>query len=204
MTRDDLMQAATELLRREPHVTNVGLFGSLGRGEADAYSDIDVRVELAGISDRVFAHRLSEIVKPLGTLLIDGWALHALPERYGRTFYFAEYPLFWHLDVACESPLHEDGSDLLQRYYPEQIFKIWLEVLSDLFRGEDLTAYLEGFMSRWADLTVWQNETPQTKLGYYLELCVARARSRGALIESLIARCDELRRAYLLDRYLLS
>lgn len=197
MTREALAEAALELLRLEPHVTGVELFGSLARGEADAYSDIDVRVKLSGVSDRAFAHRLSEVVRLLGTLLIDGWALHALPEKYGRTFYFAEYPLFWNLDVACESPLHEDGSDLLKRYYPEQIFKIWLAVLADLLRGEDRTAYLEGFMSRWADLSAVQGLEPPAKLAHYLDLCAARARSRGAAIEPLIARCDALRQSYL-------
>lgn len=199
MTRETLTEVAVKLLRLEPHVHEVSLFGSLARGEADAYSDIDIRVELSGISDRAFAHHLSEVVKPLGTLLIDGWALHVLPEKYGRTFYFAEYPLFWHLDIACESDRHEDGSDLLKPYYPEQIFKIWLEVLADLLRGEDKTAYLEGFMSRWADLSAWQNEPPQRKMGAYLERCAARARTRGATIEPLISRCRELKDYYRLD-----
>ena len=196
MTREALTEAAVKLLRLEPHVTEVSLFGSLARGEADAHSDIDVRVALSGISDRAFAHHLSEVVRPLGTLLIDGWALHALPETYGRTFYFAEYPLFWHLDIACESDQHEDGSDMVQRYYPEQIFKIWLKVLADLLRGEDKTVYLEGFMSRWADLSAWKNEPPQRKMGAYLELCAMRARSRGAALEPLISRCRELKDYY--------
>ncbi len=74
-------------------------------------------MQLLGVSDPAFAHYLSDAVRPLGTLLIDGWALHALPGEYGRTFYFAEYPLFWNLDIACKSPVYEDGSDLLQRYY---------------------------------------------------------------------------------------
>ena len=83
MTRDKLIQDVTALLSREAHVKSVNLFGSMARGEADLYSDIDIHVKLSGVSDRAFAHHLSEAVKPLGTVLIDGWALHVLPEKYG-------------------------------------------------------------------------------------------------------------------------
>lgn len=197
--RQQLADAISVRLEADPRVMNVRPFGSLGRGTGDVYSDIDLRVELIGTTDRAFAEALPTLLEPEGPLLIAGWALAQLPERYGRTLYFEDYPLFWHVDIACESDLHEDGSDLLEHYYPEQIFKIWLEVLAEMLRGQDRTGDLEAPMRRWADLTPFQALEPKAKLACYLELCVMRARSRGASIEPLIARCRALEQIYLPD-----
>jgi hypothetical protein len=193
--RQRLADAIRARLEAHPQVS---FFGSLEHGPGDAYSDVDMRVKLTSTTDRAFAEALPKLVGAEEPLLVAGWALAQLPERYGRTLYFKDYPLFWHMDIACESPEHEDGSDLLKRYYPEQIFKIWLEVIKALLRDHNNIGDLEGFMSRWTDLAAYQTLQPRAKLAHYLDLCAVRARNRGAAIEPLIARCEELRRHYLL------
>ncbi len=172
-------------------------YGSLAEGTADRYSDIDIHLNLTEVSDRAFAEILPDILRPVGPPLIDGWGFGALPDLYIRTLFFDSYPLFWHVDIACESEHHIDGSDLQGTYHWPQIFKIWIDVLSNLLRGQDTTAYIERFIGAWADIGMTKDMSPALKFSQYLDWCAERARTRGAPCEALFERCDQLRDEYL-------
>ena len=196
--REELAQSIIPLLEKDARVAEVGYYGSMADGTADCYSDIDLRVQLTDVSDRVFAEALPDLVRPVGSLLIEGWGLSALPDQYVRTFYFDAYPLFWHVDIACDSDEHVDGVDIQQDYHWEQMFKIWIDVVASLLRGEDATAYYEGFISRWRDVSSVQDLEPAAKLSQYLDWYAERTRGRGAPCEAVYRRCDEVRHLYLL------
>jgi hypothetical protein len=193
-----LAAAVRELLVRSPHVVDVRPYGSLKAdgAQSDQYSDIDLVVDLEGISDRAFAEYVPSLLRSLGRPLIAGWGLEMLPDTYVRTLYLENYPLFWHLDIGCLSPVHVPGTDVAQSYHWAQVFKMWIAAVKQLLRGrEDGSAFLR-HISRWADVSALQG-TPAERLGQSLELCVVRARRRGAPCEEVYRRCAELRATHL-------
>jgi predicted nucleotidyltransferase len=194
--RTALATRVKTILAYDPRVCAVADYGSHAQGRADRYSDIDVVVHLQNVSDRAFAEALPTLLDPLGPRLIDGWGLAFLPATYIRTFYFAAYPLFWHVDIGCLSDQHVDGTDLKQQYHWPQIFKMWIDVVKDLCRGEDRVDELAMDIGRWADVSQLRGSSAQ-RLGYLLDLCATRAHERGIPCEAVVQRCQALRDAYL-------
>lgn len=194
--RTALAESATDRLMSLPGVVRVRPFGSLTTGEADAYSDVDLLVEVEGVSDRLFAEDLPLALESLGRPLIVGWGLNRLPDTYVRTIYLADYPLFWHLDIGCVSTSHEDDDDLVRRYHWPQIFKMWIAEVKQYARGRGDGAAFLRHISRWADGARLSGSSA-ARLGQALELCAERARARGAPCEEVYHRCTELRSTYL-------
>jgi hypothetical protein len=196
--RSELARRIVVLLREDPRVTEVRLYGSMAEDRADRYSDIDLVAHVRGVSDRELAEALPGLIDPIGPRMVDGWGLGFLPDTYIRTFYFSDYPLFWHVDIGCLSDTHVDRSDIKAAYHWPQIFKIWIDVVKDLLRGEDRVEYLAAMIARWADLSTIRG-TPEQRLSQFLDLSAERARSRGAPYEAFYERCDELRREFLIS-----
>jgi hypothetical protein len=194
--RDALAESVLKLVRGDERVASAEVVGSLSSGHADEYSDIDIHVDLCTVSDRAFAEVLPDLLRPIGPCVIAGWGLKTLPEQFVRTFYFADYPLFWHVDVRCESALHVDGSDLKDTYHWPQIFKMWIDELTEVLRGAGSTGTLDEVAGRWTDLSELPTE-PRGRLSALLDLADDRARARGAPCDEMFARCDELRKTYL-------
>ena len=135
-----LAERVMAALREEPRVRSAELFGSLAsRAEdgypADRYSDIDIEVRLQGASDRDFFFDVPEIVGGVGTALMHGASVE--PDRYVAHVWFAGYPLFWHVDIACLSPDHVDGSDVAEASRWERGFGLWVLALKRLLRAMD-------------------------------------------------------------------
>jgi predicted nucleotidyltransferase len=194
--RSELAEHVVALLQQAPHVSQVKPHGSLAGGRADRYSDIDLAVQIQGISDRAFALNLPTLLQPIGPCVVEGWGVGFLPDTYIRTFYFSDYPLFWHVDIGCLSDQHIDGSDIKNSYHWPQIFKMWIAVVRDVLRGVDRVDELTAHIARWADMSQ-AHGTPAQRLSHLLDLAAERARLRGAPYEAFYQRCDELRREYL-------
>ena len=194
--RTELAQRVAAVLRQGRHVVDVRSYGSLAGGRADRYSDVDLVVHVRGVSDREIALALPDLIEPVGPRLVDGWGIGFLPDTYIRTFYFIDYPLFWHVDIGCLADIHADGSDIKGTYHWPQIFKIWIDVVKDLLRREDRVDYLAALIARWSDVSAVTG-TPAQKLSHFLDLCADRARRQCAPFEAFYERCDELRREYL-------
>lgn len=216
------------LLEADPRVLSVVVGGSLESGAADLYSDIDLSVIVAPeVRNRAFSEDIPALLAPIGPLLIEGWALRILPDRYSRTIYFADYPLFWHVDIGCRGGEHTDGSDILADYHATRFFKTWQETLKGYLRGktDNDPDFIERMLARWVRFPETPGENPHDKpiqqsagerLAGYLEACreqaieewqAARERSEfqgrygfdveKQRIEDLYTRCDELRQATL-------
>lgn len=195
--RAELAEFAVARLTAVPGVVGVRPLGSLAAGGADPYSDIDLVVELDGVSDRSFALDLPAHVASLGRPLITGWGLDRLPDTYVRTIYLADYPLFWHLDIGCSGGLHEDDADLGRRYHWPQIFKMWIAAVKDQVRGRGgRTEVFLRHISAWADRSRLAGPAA-VRLGQALDLCAERALGRGAPCAEVYHRCSLLRASYL-------
>jgi predicted nucleotidyltransferase len=194
--RSELAEHIVAILQQASHVSRVQQYGSLTTGRSDRYSDIDLAVHVQGISDRAFALALPSLLQPIGPCLVDGWGVGFLPDTYIRTFYFNDFPAFWHVDIGCLSDQHIDGSDIKNSYHWPQIFKMWIAVVRDMLRGVDRVDELTTHVARWADIS-HAHGTPAQRLSQVLDLAAERARLRDAPYEAFYQRCDELRREYL-------
>ncbi|MGH3488622.1 MAG: hypothetical protein ACRDP8_12020 [Actinopolymorphaceae bacterium] len=104
--------------------------------------------------------------------------------------------MFWSVDIGCRSDEHVDGSDVAGAYHWPQIFKMWITTVRAWCRGDDRSAQFAAHISRWAEVG-GLSDRPVERLGQLLDLCVARARQRGAPCEAVYERCVELRRRHL-------
>jgi hypothetical protein len=115
--RSALAERVMAAPRAGPRVASVGMFGSLASGEEDGYpadrcSDIDVEGRVRGVSDRDFFLAVPALVGKTGAILMRGASVE--PDRYVAHLWFAGYPLFWHVDIACLSSEHMEGDDLVE------------------------------------------------------------------------------------------
>ena len=194
--RDDLASCVLDVLRAQYYVVEASISGSVAEGRADVYSDIDIHAKVSGVSDRAFAETLPDAVRTVGRCIVEGWGYSALPEHFVRTFYFEDYPLFWHVDIWCDSDTHVDGSDLKATYHWPQIFKIWIDELTDVLRGAEQLAQLDPIMARWPDVPPLPEDVTE-RLGATLDVMRDRVVARGSPCGELYTRCAELRREYL-------
>lgn len=195
--RARLAEQVRKRLLQTPHVVEVRPHGSLAAtGRSDRFSDVDFLVVVDGVTDRGFAERVPDELRPIGRQLIAGWGLDMLPDTYVRTLYLADYPLFWHIDIGCESSVHEPAADIAQEYHWPQVFKMWIAAVKQFARGHDEGSAFLRHISRWANPSdLWGSAAD--RLGQSLDLCVERARRRGAPCEEVYRRCIELRSTYL-------
>jgi predicted nucleotidyltransferase len=210
--RDALGTRVTRVLEADPRVSSLELTGSLARGGADIYSDVDLIAHLEpGIVDRDFFFDLPAVMDAVGPRVIDGWGFAALPRHYVGTYYFPSLPLFWHVDIDCAPAAvewHVDATDLFDVKRWEQRFKMWIEAVQRLLRVEkygsaekqqNFEAYLADMKMRIAkrmDLSSVAG-TPREQLSRLLELEAAWHRAQGLGDEGVFAACDSLRREVL-------
>lgn len=193
--RFELADQVRDLLISHESVRSVVSFGSIADGRADLYSDIDFRVELEGISDRAFAHVVPSLLSAIGPYVVESWGPTALPERYIRVLYFADFPLFWHVDVLSESDLHEDGSDIKSEYHWPFLFRVWLDQLKKVLRGTPDTQVMDRFLREAVDIGgLPANLT--SRLDAALDLIHENAKTRDAPCDELFAKLDAMRREY--------
>lgn len=148
---------ATGLLGRHPAVAAVTPMGSMASAEADGfpaddYSDVDLRVDLIGLSDRAFVvEELPALVEECGRVCATAWVV--LPGVYGVQSWFDDRSVFCGLDVACHSDVHEDGDDMHAATGWTRPFANWLLVAKRVLRLSDLTTtYVAGSLATTPDV----------------------------------------------------
>lgn len=132
-------------LRADPRVADAALFGSLTSPEADGYpadrySDIDIAVRVRGVSARAFFVGLPALIQPVGAVLL--WDATIVSDRSIAHVWFAGYPLFWSVDIACLSAEPTDPGDLLDGGPWPHGFGLWVLTLKRLMRAMDALALL--------------------------------------------------------------
>lgn len=193
--RIELADRVHDLLLSHERVRSVVPYGSIVDGRSDQYSDIDFRVEVEGISDRAFAQMVPGLLRPIGPYAIESWGPTALPERYIRVLYFADLPLFWHVDIWCESELHEDGSDIKAEFHWPFLFRVWLDQMKKVLRGSDDTKVMDEFLRGEVDIGGLPDNLT-ARLDAALDLIYENAKKKGAPCDELFGRLDAVRREY--------
>jgi predicted nucleotidyltransferase len=136
--RTALAEQVMATLRSDPRVGSVALFGSLASPAddgypSDRYSDIDIEVRVRDGSDRDFFLDVPTIVGRVEPILMRAASVEA--DRYIAHVWFAGYPLFWHVDVACIAGEHVDGADIADATRWGRAFGLWLLATKRLRRA---------------------------------------------------------------------
>ena len=118
--RDALLRALTQTLEADARVAAAWLWGSLGRGEADALSDLDVWVVIYDADWPVVCEGHHAFVRSLGEPLIILEAYGNWPNcgRYLLTLYpgeIAPLQVDWYWQVASAAQVLPDTALLLDR-----------------------------------------------------------------------------------------
>lgn len=96
-----------DALREREQVNRVFLRGSLtGNGPIDAYSDIDIGVDVSGHDNGAFAQEIVRIMEASFDVLFHDWPLSLLPDEYVCTFYLRDLSVFWNVDIECTADPH--------------------------------------------------------------------------------------------------
>jgi predicted nucleotidyltransferase len=197
--RSALARRVIAALRADPRVASVGLCGSLASGEedgypADRYSDIDVEVRLRGVSDRDFFLAVPALVGDVGAILMRGASVE--PDRHVAHLWFAGYPLFWHVDIACLSPEHGEGDDLVEATRVERALGLWLLAVKRLLRAMDAIALVREAVDGSPDGRR-AHGAPADQLVALLEMWRRRAAAEGKPYDQTYAACVEVARRLL-------
>lgn len=142
--RRALAERTAELLRAHPNVRSVEQFGSLASTEPDAlpaddFSDIDLRVEVVGCTNREMWAQVQELLTSCGRVLVKN--LHIWSGCWTGSWMVEGYSPFWHLDVVCNAAEHDDGGDVLEQLRGERAFGAWLSALKRFRRADAFWGY---------------------------------------------------------------
>ncbi len=89
-----------------PGVHACSIVGSLAGGSYDAYSDIDLEVDVSGMDNAMFALAVPELLQRRYSLLYADYAPSLVPQKYVVTaVLFPDYP-FMTADISCVATPH--------------------------------------------------------------------------------------------------
>jgi len=151
--QQELIERLRDLLQSEPRVGAAFLSGSLGKGQGDAYSDVDLLVVVpdgaaAGISADL-ARRLPEVATPvLVNSLFGGRVLNVVTDDWQRfDLSFAEAKEVAYHDADALKPLfHRDGP--VPSAHPKRDYRVapetLLKLVEEFFRVSGLAVVCAG------------------------------------------------------------
>ena len=144
-----------EFLREMPEVVHCCLYGSLMRGSCDAYSDIDLEVDVSGCDNGAFILELPKRFSERFDVIFFDYAPSLAPEKYVVTLALdAENP-FATVDIAAVATPHMvsvSRQDLNRRNnLYDHTLKLFSANLKHFLRGADCRRDIEKMYSRLFD-----------------------------------------------------
>jgi predicted nucleotidyltransferase len=112
-------------LERLPGARRAYLRGSLAGGTVDAYSDVDLGVDVSGSDNGAFALRLADALRPHLPIDFVDWAPSLLPGAYVQSFYLRDFPIFWNVDVECVATPHVPSVTSAPLNTTDHCLKLW-------------------------------------------------------------------------------
>lgn len=106
-----LKQRAEEyaaFLRSIPEVKSTKIIGSLEKGTADRYSDIDIEVDVAGMDNGRFLLELPRLLGERYDIIFCDFAPSLAPDRYVITVATDVKNPFGYLDISCVASPHHN------------------------------------------------------------------------------------------------
>jgi len=99
-------QQILAIFRDDAPVKSAFLRGSLLDGCVDAYSDIDIGIDVSGHDNAAYCKVIIETMDRCFDLHFHDWACSLMPQSYVLTFYIKGLPIFWNVDFECMATPH--------------------------------------------------------------------------------------------------
>jgi len=173
------------------HLSRAGLRGSLSRGDADEYSDIDIAWEVPGREFTGSVGRLAEILSLAGRVESLRWDPDFRGARGRRVAFvrFAMVPLFWRVDIDIRAGGQGEPGDVeqdRQEWSPaESALMNAVAAIKAVVRGDRAAAgpLLERGFAR-LDAPAPMGDT-RTAVGKLLDFAVSRDNRQAVLAQRI-------------------
>lgn len=139
-------------LLNQPEVRAVTLCGSIARGNADCYSDIDLETDVSGTDNGAFLLQLPERLTETYPVIFYDYAPSLAPEKYVLSVALDEAEPFRIVDIACTAEPHVPSvskDDLRLLNSPvDHTLKLFAANLKHFIRGTDCRRDIKKMYSR--------------------------------------------------------
>ncbi len=138
----DAISLAQELkvfFGQRPEVRSVSLYGSIVKGTADSYSDIDIKLDVSGYDNGRFLLEVPAMLAEKYPVLFSDFAPSLAPKQYVVSCALSEENPFLIVDVNCEAEPHVTSvarSDL-QNDPVVHVMKLWVANVKHFIRGQE-------------------------------------------------------------------
>ena len=138
----DAIRLARELevfFGQRPEVQGVTLYGSIARGTADSYSDIDIKLDVSGYDNGKFLLVVPELLAEAYPVLFSDFAPSLAPEQYVVSCAVSEENPFLIVDVNCAAEPHvaSVAKADLQNDPVVHVLKLWVANTKHFIRGQE-------------------------------------------------------------------
>ena len=89
-----------------PQVKSCTIYGSIASNSYDAYSDIDIAVDVSGSDNSIFARNVPELLGGLYPVIFFDYAPSLMPESYVVSIAISAENPFRMVDIKCTATLH--------------------------------------------------------------------------------------------------
>ena len=134
-----LAQELKDLFGQRPEVKSVSLYGSIVKGTADSYSDIDIKLDVSGYDNGKFLLGVSAMLEEKYPVLYSDFAPSLAPEQYVISCAMSEENPFLIVDVNCAAEPHVASvakSDL-KNDPVVHVLKLWVANMKHFIRGQE-------------------------------------------------------------------
>jgi hypothetical protein len=127
---DRRLTVANEIMaifRNDACVKSAFVRGSLLDGCVDAYSDIDIGIDVSGYNNAAYCQTIIATMSRSFDLHFYDWACSLMPRTYVLTFYIKGLPIFWNVDFECSATPHHGTltREAVSRDTVAGLFKMW-------------------------------------------------------------------------------
>ena len=134
-----LAQELKDLFGQRPEVRSVSLYGSIVKGTADPYSDIDIKLDVSGYDNGRFLLSVPQVLAEKYKVLFSDYAPSLAPEQYVVSCALSEENPFLIVDVNCAAEPHVSSvakADL-KNDPVVHVLKLWVANMKHFIRGQE-------------------------------------------------------------------
>ena len=138
----DAMTLAQELKNffgQRPKVRSVTLYGSIVKGTADSYSDVDIKIDVSGYDNGKFLLGVPAMLAEKYKVLYSDFAPSLAPEQYVISCALSEENPFLVVDVNCAADPHVTSVAKweLKNDPVTHVLKLWVANTKHFIRGQE-------------------------------------------------------------------
>ena len=194
-------QQILDIFRNDHCVKGASLRGSLLDGCVDAYSDIDIRVDVSGCDNAAYCQTVIETMERHFDLHFHDWRRSLMPQSYVLAFFIKGLPIFWNIDLECSADPHHPTltRDAVTRDVTASLLKLWaLNAKYILRRLPGVEQRIQGSGKRALGVDTLASMNSREIMGRVLANLTARAQPQ---LHEFAAECQKVYERQLIPYY---